>query len=277
MFRFLLSTKAGLNFEIPGGNVASDSFDNEVENAMRLDLDDLGGEICLLDWSSSEAVVSTPNRNLIMTKLMNGSVNGVLLHLNDLFQKPNLRRRMILLEDNEFVKPLIQNGIDPVLADIRDIPKICFNIQEDWHGCGLNRMTAWNLANCIRHRLNARIDGRIDSHRSIDLLVTGCEVSLWVAEQFVSDLQKAFPNLVIRAVSSNKILGLFGQELAMPCTGFPFSQKSMDLKDPIVVIVSHSGGTFGPLACSNLLQSFSSSIFAVTSEWDTQIGKRRMP
>lgn len=48
----------------------------------------------------------------------------------------------------------------------------------------------------------------------------------------------------------------------------------MDLKDPIIIIVSHSGGTFGPLACSNLLQSFSSSIFAVTSEWDTQVGKQ---
>ena len=60
----------------------------------------------------------------------------------------------------------------------------------------------------------------------------------------------------------------------MPATGFPHSQKSMDINDPIVIIVSHSGGTFGPLACSNLLQSFSSSIFTVTSEWDTQIGKQ---
>jgi len=71
----------------------------------------------------------------------------------------------------------------------------------------------------------------------------------------------------VKAVSSNKLLALFGQELAMPCPGFPYSQKTMDMKDPIVIIVSHSGGTFGPLACSNLLQSFSSSIFAVTSEW----------
>lgn len=65
----------------------------------------------------------------------------------------------------------------------------------------------------------------------------GCEVSLWVAEQFASDLQKSFPKLFIKAVSSNKLLGLFGQELAMPCTGFPYSQKSLDMKDPIVIIV----------------------------------------
>ena len=146
--------------------------------------------------------------------------------------------------------------------------------------------------------MKAIVDGKVKcSAKRIDILVTGCEVSLWVAEQFVADLRHCFPGLFIDAVSSNKLLGLFGQELTMPCTGFPYSQRTMDMKDPIVIIVSHSGGTFGPLvcmilhsiylrcycllnppisyrcifcilqACSNLLQSFSSSIFAVTSEW----------
>lgn len=81
------------------------------------------------------------------------------------------------------------------------------------------------------------------------------------------------PSLPVSS-SSNKLLGLFGQELATPCPGFPYSEATLDLSDPIVIVVSHSGGTFGPLACSNLLQSFSSSIFAVTSEWDTQVGKQ---
>ena len=67
---------------------------------------------------------------------------------------------------------------------------------------------------------------------------------------------------------------MFGQELSMPAIGFPYTDRTLDLKDPIVIIVSHSGGTFGPLACSNLMQSFSSSIFTVTSEWDTQVGKQ---
>ena len=109
---------------------------------------------------------------------------------------------------------------------------------------------------------------------TVDILVTGCEVSLWLAEQFCSDLKKCFPKLFLKAVSSNKILGLFGQDLPMPAIGFQESQKAFSLKDTIVIIVSHSGGTFAPLACSNLFQSFSSSIFAVTSEWDTQIGKQ---
>lgn len=269
------AVKAGLNYENPEGYTSR--WDNkEEDNAVRLDLDDLGGEICLLDWGfagDAAPAVSPPNRSLVVEKVMHGRVNVILLHQNNI-SKP-LSKRLTLLENNEFVRPLLNDSADPILADIRDIPRVCKQIQDDWHDVGLNRMTAWNLANCIRARMKAHVDGKIKCHGgTVDILVTGCEVSLWVAEQFVADLQKSFPKLFVKAISSNKILGLFGQELAMPCIGFPYSQTSMDMNDPIVIIVSHSGGTFGPLACSNLLQSFSSSIFAVTSEWDTQIGKQ---
>lgn len=129
-------------------------------------------------------------------------------------------------------------------------------------------MTAWHLAHCVRERMKGYVDGTIENHGAqVDILVTGCEVSLWVAEQFISDLKRCFPKMYLKAVSSNKLLGLFGQELSMPCVGHPLSQKALEMKDPIIIIVSHSGGTFSPLACSNLLQSFSSSIFVVTSEW----------
>ena len=57
-----------------------------------------------------------------------------------------------------------------------------------------------------------------------------------------------------KAVSINKLLGLYGQELAVPAIGFQQSSKASNLHDTIVIIVSHSGGTFAPLACSNLLQ-----------------------
>ncbi len=269
------AVKAGLNYENPEGSVGRWS-EREEDYAVRLDLDDLGGEICLLDWGFAGDVapaVSPPNRSLVVEKSMNGCVNVILLHQNSISQP--LSKRLTLLENNEFIRPLLDDCDDLVLADIRDIPRVCKQIQDDWHDVGLNRMTAWNLANCIRARMKAHVDSTIARHGgTVDILVTGCEVSLWVAEQFAADLQKCFPKLVVKAISSNKILGLFGQELAMPCIGFPYSQVSMDMNDPIIIIVSHSGGTFGPLACSNLLQSFSSSIFAVTSEWDTQIGKQ---
>jgi len=46
---------------------------------------------------------------------------------------------------------------------------------------------------------------------SVDILITGCEVSLWLGEQFAADLSQVFPNLNIKTISANKLLGLFGQ------------------------------------------------------------------
>jgi fructoselysine-6-P-deglycase FrlB-like protein len=51
------------------------------------------------------------------------------------------------------------------------------------------------------------------------------------------------------------------------CTATP-----RDLNNAIVIIVSHSGGTFGPLATANLMQASTADIFLVASEWDTQAG-----
>lgn len=98
-------------------------------------------------------------------------------------------------------------------------------------------------------------------------------MSLWLAEQFACDLQKSFPKLNITSVSSNKLLGLFGQELSIPSVGYPMSHKTTKLDNAIVIIVSHSGGTFSPLAVSNLLNT-NNNVFVVTSEWDSQIGKQ---
>lgn len=167
-------------------------------------------------------------------------------------QSSKLKKRLIPLENNECIKPLLDDCVDPVMKDIADIPKILNNIQEDWQGVGMNRMTAWHLAQCIKQRVQGYVDGTIESHANqVDIIVTGCEVSLWVAvseiliaewnatrppfedpadlsscercdlilsialfllqEEFVADLNKCFPKLGVKAVSSNKLLGLFGQ------------------------------------------------------------------
>jgi hypothetical protein len=70
-----------------------------------------------------------------------------------------------------------------------------------------------------------------------------------------------------------------GQAFPIPQVGHQLNEAGWDLDGTIVIIVSHSGGTFAPLASSNLMQSRTNSIFLVTSEWDTQIGKqlRKMP
>lgn len=79
----------------------------------------------------------------------------------------------------------------------------------------------------------------------------------------------------IKAVSSNKVLRVFGKELASPAVGYPMSNATPDLQGAIVLIISHSGGTSAPLAISNLLlQAVSRNIFVVSREWETQIGKQ---
>ena len=285
------AVKAGMSIPFPGKvpDILEKSHLDIDNDSLRLDLDDLGGEICLLDWLGNRHInqaISKCNKNLVTRhRVMNGSVNVFLYQeCNTAKQSPLLYHRMTRLTRNKFIKPLVKNVDDLVLQDIQDIPKVCQAIQDDWHNShkhsfSLNRLTALNLARSIRRRLDGRIKGSFQNKvECIDLLLTGCEVSLWLAEQFASDLQKSFPNLRIKVVSSNKLLALYGQEVTIPATGYPMSQKTQKLQDTIVIIISHSGGTFSPLACSSLLQSFTKDIFVVTSEWDTQIGKqlRRM-
>ena len=227
--------------------------------------------------------MSAPNRHLAHHRLMNGRVTAVLYQESKVSKMPDpeIYHRMIRLSRNMCIKPLPQNddSEDLVLQDIQDIACACANLQDDWHadraGNSLNRLTAHTLSRALRRLLDSRVKATPErSSRAIDILLTGCEVSLWLAEQFASDLKKAFPNLAVMAVSSNKLLGLYGQDVAVPAFGFPHSPETLELHDTVVIIVSHSGGTFAPLACCNLLQSTTKEIFAVTSEWDTQIGKQ---
>lgn len=282
------AVKAGMGAEFPG---ASDDEDfqtrsyrdsnyREVDDEVtRLDLDDLGGEIVVLDWGRKKyqtAPVSYPNQHLEEFKLMKGKITAV-LYQESKSTKKELFNRMTRLSDNPLIQPLQKSPEDPVLADIRDIPYVCKVIQDDWQSrraySSLNRLTAFNLSRCLRKRLEQHVNGT-HPNMSVDIILTGCEVSLYLAEQFASDLKKAFPKLSIEAVSSNKLLGLYGQEIAVPSVGFQYAPQTRNIHDSIVIIVSHSGGTFGPLACSNLLQSATQNIFVVTSEWDTQIGKQ---
>lgn len=97
---------------------------------------------------------------------------------------------------------------------------------------------------------------------------------MWLGEQMAADLALCFKHLVVKTVSSNKLLGL-GLKFPMAQTGHGgLCDDASELHDSIVLIISHSGGTFAPLALSKLLQGVTREVFAVTSEWDTQIGKQ---
>ena len=259
------AVKAGLSFPFPGKSDALGQSQGDIDNdALRLDLDDLGGEILVLDWGkvkygTDSNVVSYPNRNLMEHEMMNGRVTAILYQESkSTTQDPQIYHRMTRLTRNRLIRPLRPESADLIQSDLHDIPNICKSIQDGWHsnqaGISLNRLTAFNLSRCLRKRLETHVTGALHP-QSIDILLTGCEVSLWLAEQFASDLQKSFPGLRVNAVSSNKLLGLYGQDVAVPSLGFPYATNSShSLHDAIVIIVSHSGGTFAPLSCTNLLQ-----------------------
>ena len=40
-----------------------------------------------------------------------------------------------------------------------------------------------------------------------------------------------------------------------------------------MLLISHSGGTFGTLNCANLLKGYTEDLFCITSEWDTCIAR----
>ena len=88
---------------------------------------------------------------------------------------------------------------DPVGHDLLEIPKALARITADFdskgddskEGHSFNRITAWTFTSKLRQRLKRHLDGSHDG--SIDLLITGCEVSLWIGEQFASDLQLVYP------------------------------------------------------------------------------------
>jgi hypothetical protein len=185
-----------------------------------------------------------------------------------------LLKRVLRLGGNPFVEPLPKMGLkDPVGDDIAAIPKVLRRIQDDWNepSESLNRLTCFTLLARIKKRLLQHESGEHDG--SVDLLITGCEVSLWIGEQFASDLHNAFPQLKIVTLSANKLLSQLGQAFPVPNTGFSFNETSYNFADSCVLMISHSGGTFATLNVSNLLKGYTANLFVVTSEWDTQIAR----
>ena len=58
------------------------------------------------------------------------------------------------------------------------------------------------------------------------------------------------PQLKIVTLSANKLLGQLGQATPLPQEGFQFNHDSHNFRNSVVLILSHSGGTFASLACT---------------------------
>ncbi|CAE7390981.1 unnamed protein product, partial [Symbiodinium pilosum] len=264
------SMQAGGSNQLALQSQLNEGYTKRIAAAIATLLKDLGGEICLLDWGEGMPFTSFNHRSLRPTVLMNNALTVTLVR--ESFVRKTMMKRMVAIEDNPLVLPLPRSKAEPVGQDIQDIPKALEKIQNDWDlGRGLNRSTAWALGRALRGRLQDKLAGKVASD-AVDLLITGCEVSLWLGEQLAADLSLCFRRLVVRCISANKILGLHGLECPMPQTGHGCG--SWNLQGACVLLVSHSGGSFSTLNISNLLQAATRHLFIVTSEWDTQIGKQ---
>lgn len=150
-------------------------------------------------------------------------------------------------------------------------------IKEDWASQGsANRASASAFSSMLLAKLAWNAEQPGGGGRDIDLILVGMEVSLWVAEQFVSDICRALPRLAATALSANKVLQLIGDSSASASvTGFPLTNSGFAraARNAIVLVVSQSGQTFPVLHSARLLRNaLGDRVFVLTAEVDTKLG-----
>jgi hypothetical protein len=174
-------------------------------------------------------------------------------------------------------------GSDLVAADLQDVPRVLGLIRTDWRNeNGRNRRTAAEFLRLLQEQRLTRAhdsSGRLE----VDVLVTGVEASLWIGEQFASDLQTLFPALRVVPISANKIVGVLSNTRgAAPMAGFAFSSLTLSLQRAIVITVSHSGQTFPTLHATHALRRVCGDrLFVLTGAIDSKmsaaVGQRSSP
>jgi len=278
------ATKVGMGAQHGGAAEATTSEAAAAAGSFRFDLDDCTGEVVLLRWGGVAAgggggqVRAVCCAGRVYPACVLSSVEGdrqlVGLNLLEHGEHAPIWQRRLQLDGNPLLSalPAAMRG-DVVGADLLAIPAALERLTHDFDSRehSANRLTAWTFTSKLRQKMRAHRAGTHDG--SVDVLITGCEVSLWVGEQFAADLQLLYPTLRILTLSANKLLGQLGQAMPIAQTGFCFSDASHNLRGAIVLVLSHSGGTFAPLACCSLLRGFTQSIFVVCSEADTQAAR----
>eukprot|EP01038_Epipyxis_sp_PR26KG_P007438 gene7438-10134_t len=142
--------------------------------------------------------------------------------------------------------------VDLVAADLSITPTVLEAIDRAWRNPhSMQRIAGDDLANhlmkCMKRRMIAKRD-------TIDFLIVGVEVSLWVAEQWAADLRNVFPMLNIVTTSSNKMLGLDNNnptKVFFPGSDEVSSSKIDDFT--CALLISQSGQTFPTLHATRII------------------------
>jgi hypothetical protein len=99
--------------------------------ACRLDLDDLGGEIVLIDWGTGPASNSSLTTHLPIHTMMNGKLTLTVSEESPKNQE-KFKKRLVPLHKNPLIEPLPNAEKDHVAKDISDIPQLLSEIQTSW-------------------------------------------------------------------------------------------------------------------------------------------------
>ena len=160
---------------------------------------------------------------------------------------------------------------DLVAEDLKVTPAVLTAIDRSWRNpksveCIAGDDLCEKLAKLMKYRVKAQLD-------TIDLLVSGIEASLWVAEQFASDLRAIFPQLNVDTLSANKILNLGMHETS--CVQFSGGDANLErrvTKETCVLLISQSGQTFPTLhAIKRLFQITTERTWILTGCFDSKM------
>ena len=164
------------------------------------------------------------------------------------------------------------SGGRKIKSDLGDIPKVLGEVTSDWDRLSSNNREA---ANDLVHLLSDAIfRHKKGGGGGVDLLLTGIESSLWMAEQFAADLKIIFPQINCVAVSSNKLLGALESVPRMVhfCGYNRLRGEDLRADRPVVLCLSQSGQTFATLhATRQLLSILGGNVFLVTGSADSKM------
>jgi hypothetical protein len=122
-----------------------------------LDLDDLGGEMVLIDWGHGPSSYSAEIASYPTHSMMSGKVSLTIIQESGT-KHTDFKKRLVRLHQNPLIKPLPDAVEDAVAQDVADIPQVLSDIITSWDsGTSINNISSWWLGRCISERLHRSI------------------------------------------------------------------------------------------------------------------------
>jgi len=229
-----------------------------ISNSYRLDLNQKTGEIALVGADNITIYSMIKGRQLL---------------------EPELEKRWMPMQGNPYIQLPKTDTKDPVESDIKEIPQVLQEIETSWKNqSSFNCQSAEYLVNLLiekakcfeekRKRMTeAGLADESEQLKTVDLLIIGIEISLWLGERFAQDLKTILPLLNVNTLSSNQTLKKLQRDF-----------KSLHLgKDSLVLAISQSGQTFPTLQATNVFDELRrkgviGELFIMTGELSSLMG-----